>query len=193
MSAQSYTYNFDSPAGALGTSQTYYSVGGPSVTAYGWDVLVMPAQLYGNNTGIPSTSGLGSVEALGNGIDNYTFIGIDMANIWALSPASLELTLGVAPGLNSFYIDGGSSINNIPSARLSYTISESGNIKTVDFTTIPTNYQYIVIAGGNGVSYLGTLTYGVEVPEPTTFLLLGSIFGLVAFAKLKHDQLRALG
>jgi hypothetical protein len=198
-----YTWNFDTPAGLLGTSQTYTSTnngGAPNITitAYGLGRCTMggtmtsptasgcsATYLYGKNGG-GAEQGLGIyTDPTGdNEIYQGAFVQLNLTNLFLdISPAYGSITLGSVQA-NEYFTFWMNSTQGQPGSFL-YRGTGSGNPATV---TLGANNpgvdlgsdMFFSVGAQQGNVLLSTISatvpdppINVNAPEPASFVLAG--------------------
>ncbi len=195
-----YTWNFDSPTGNLGTSQAYTSTndGGlanVTITAYGFrstDWGLRATDLYGKNGGT-GEQGLGIAYTSDNEINPGYFVQLDLTNVLSqLSPLSGTLTIdSVQPG--EYYtlylgsskwklgtqVDSGTSTSGHPAVTLSAD-NPLSDLKTgVDFLGVGAHCGNVLLS-----SMTVTEDPNAKAPEPATMAMVGG--ALVGLASLRR-------
>src|SRR5581483_4343191 len=158
-SADSLSYSFNSPSGALGVSQQYI-VNGITLTAYGFDNSGHAINLYGKNDGGDEV-GLGIDRAPNHEIQTYNFVQLDVTALHSLNIQSALMSFGsLGALLLSGNEEGGST--NIMSEVMSY--------------------DYIGVRASSADVLLSSLSvsYSQGVPEPASLMLLGTALAGVA-------------
>ncbi len=169
------TFNFDSPTGVLGTSQTY-TAGGFTLTAYGFSSANTPTDLYGKNAG-GDQMGLGIADLPQHEIGGSAFVQVNLTPLLAQFTSGMLSISSVQPGEN-YDIWLSSSLG-----VLGTEIITNG---TLDNTPFPINFStgmpYLgVSAGTSGNVLLSTLSVTATTPEPATLSLFGIGLFLAAF------------
>jgi hypothetical protein len=194
-SAGSITFDFSSPGGPLGTSQTY-TAGTVTITAYGFRTNGDPSQLFGK-TGGTNENGLGLVHdescSTCDEIDNGHFVQLDLQNLFNQGyTLTLVLVQSVQSG-EGFKIFGSNTLGTLGTTSLASGSggvgSCSGNAACSVTVTDPGTYRFIGITATSADVLLSTLTATTPngpVPEPGTLLLMMSgLSGLWCFRRRK--------
>ena len=203
-------FTFASPAGTLGSTQTY-TVGGLTLTATGYKTLFISGgntqtALFGDNgsqwhNSYPNLVGLGlagyggaNVDGLGwnaNEIAQGTFIQISFSS--AVTSLELDMT-GVTQGVTVW----GSNTAGTPGTQLG-VFDDPHSSNYVNITGLSTAYKYYSIsATSDCYALLNEVQVGADpkpaVPEPATFALLGFALGCIGLVRLKALRLdRVIG
>jgi hypothetical protein len=166
-------YSFDSPTGKLSTSQQYFS-DGVLITAYGFDS-GKPDDLYG------TSSGLG-VSGTDREIESNSFVQLNLTNLYALNPTSVQMEIASSQQNESYAIFGSNTLGKLG------TEIQSGNLDAPSAFTLVSSaahYQYIGVEAETscGDILLEAVSANVSgVPEPGSFALLGAgLIGMAAF------------
>jgi len=171
-------YNFESPTWQLSTSQQYFS-DGVLITAYGYD-LGKPDDLYGKNSG-GDEFGLGLMGESDHEIQDNSFIQLNMANVWALNPTSVQMSIGSVQNGEGYTIFGSNTLGVLGTSLETGTLDAPASFTLVSNAK---NYEYIgVEATMCGDVLLSTVSANVSgVPEPGSFALMGvGLIGMAAF------------
>jgi hypothetical protein len=167
------TINFDSPSGALGTTQAY-----GAITASGYNSSKTPINLFGKTcAGVCDENGLGISGASDNEIVPGTFIQLDVTSLQGLT-VSFVMNSSTSPDAWSVFesssalaTSGSSTVNGTDEG--SHTITIGSGMKYLDFTA----------TAGNVL--LSSITY-TATPEPLSLALTGSgLLGLVLLRRRK--------
>ena len=170
------SYDFSTPAGPLGTSQTYTS-NGVTITASGYTLSGHHRRLFGK-TDSGDEHGLGLKGEDDHEIDTKHFIQLNLASLYShfgTSSLTVNLTIGsVQPG-EGYDIYGTNTAGSLAGA----TLLNSGTLDEIPFS-VTTGFQYLdVIArpgteeGGHSDVLLSSLCATSAVPEPAGLILFG--------------------
>ncbi len=176
-----WSFVFNNPTGNLPTTQAYTN-NGVTVTAHGYNALNIPTNLYGKNDG-GDEIGLGLAFPVGttdHEIQPGTYIQLDMAQFWAQNPTNVTMSFGSVQQGEGWKIFGSNSLGSIGA----FLMSGSANYPTT--VGIPGSfgaYQYLGITASTGDILLSTLSGKMRVPEPSTYLILGSTLLLVGLRR----------
>ncbi len=177
-------YNFTSPLGTLGTSQSY-TASGVTITAYGFNGVGGTAKLYGKNDG-GDEIGLGIAGGSDNEINKVNFVQLDLSNLWANNPTSLAMAFGSVQSGEGWKIYGSNTLGTLSTLLF----SGSADYPTAfNFPSIPNSYKYIGIQASGGDVLIASLSGNiVPTPEPATYLLLGSTLLLVGAVTMRRKK-----
>lgn len=169
-SANTLSYNFNTPSGVLGTSQQYTS-NGIILTAYGFDNSSNPINLYGKNGG-GDENGLGIARAPDSEIQTYNFVQLDVTNLHSLNILSALISLGSVQDGEGWKIYGSDTLGTLGTLLL----TGSQDLGSTDIMSEVKNYDFIGIQASSHDVLLSALTidYSQNVPEPASLLLLGT-------------------
>jgi hypothetical protein len=157
------TWNFDSPTGTLGTSQTYTS-GGITLTAYGFSSPSNPTDLYGKNLGTDE-QGLGISGLPQDEIGGTSFVQVDLAPIMSYNNGALTIDSVQTGESYDIWIS-----NTL--GQPGTLIIANGTMNNTAFTVSLTQGTYLGIsAGKSGNVLLNSLTV---TPEPASLALFGT-------------------
>lgn len=181
--ATSIDFNFDNPTGILGTSQNYTS-GGVTITAYGYNGNGTTTDLYGKQDG-GDENGLGLKDYSDYEISTNSFVQLDLTNLWAVNPGSLDMSIGSVQWGESWKIFGSDVLGT-----LGTDIQNGTTDAPLDFTLTgkAEHYTYLGVEAGSGNVLLSTLSVDpTQAPEPSSILLLGTgLLGIGAFGRKLH-------
>jgi fimbrial isopeptide formation D2 family protein/uncharacterized repeat protein (TIGR01451 family) len=145
-------WNLWAPTGPLGTSQSY-TMGGITITAYGFDNSGTPIALYGKNQG-GDENGLGISVAKDYEITTANFIQLDINQLIASGAVSAEMWIGSVQDGEGYDIYGSATLGNIGTKFI------AGG--TLDGTLFPVpsfgSYRYIGVRASAGNVLLGALS-----------------------------------
>lgn len=175
------TWNFNSPAGILGTSQTY-TVDGITLTAYGFSSPGNPTDLYGKNSG-GDEKGLGINGLSNDEIGGTSFIQLNLSQLLAQYNTGF-LTLGSVQKGENYDVWLSSGLGT-----LGTEIVTNGTLDQIQFpVSLVKGSPYLGIsAGSSGNVLLGSLSVN-QTPEPTTLALFGTGLILAAFLFRRYDR-----
>lgn len=175
-SANTLAYSFGVPTGALGTSQAY-TQNGITLTAYGFDNSSRPIDLYGKNSG-GDEIGLGLSRMPDNEIQTYNFVQLDVTSLHSLNLFDAFLSIGSVQNGEGWKLYGSNTLGTLGTLLL----SSSQDLGTTNIMSDVMNYDYLSIQASSHDVLLSALTVDyntTRVPEPASFLLLGSgVLGL---------------
>ncbi len=160
------TWNFDSPTGPLGTSQTYTS-GGITITASGWAGTNTPTNLYGKLAG-GNENGLGLASYPNFEINTQSFINLDLTNLANQGIFTGQLVIGSVQAGEGYKICFGSAPGNLGTVSSCFTGSLDNTPFTIDWSQGP----FVGITATSGNVLVGSLAANSVVPEPATLTLL---------------------
>jgi len=171
-----YLFNFDSPTGTLGTSQSYTN-NFVSVTATGYNNNGTTTALFGKMDG-GDENGLGIANGSDHEITTANFVQLNLSSLLDVDPQSLSFTIGSSTGEDAW------KVYESNSAGVLGTLVASGNNENPQSITVP-SAQYLSFQASAGNVLLSTITANTQVntPEPMTILTLASGLALTAFAK----------
>ena len=187
-----YTWNFDSPGGTLGTSQTYTNQG-LSITAYGLtctsSTTCRAVDLYGKNSGT-GEQGLGINGELDGEINPGSYVQLDISNILALAPTSGSITIDSVQSGETFTL-WANNAQGAPGTQFdSGTRTGSSSVVTLSANNpgsyVGSGYDFLSVGASSGNVLLSTITASVNTnaPEPATFALVGG--ALIGLASLRR-------
>jgi hypothetical protein len=106
------TWDFSTPLGTLGTSQTY-TVNGLTITAYGFTNSGTPTKLYGKQEG-GDENGLGIANTSSDHeIDTKNFVQMDLQNVIASGATTAQMKVGSVQSGESYNIYGSNTLGTI--------------------------------------------------------------------------------
>jgi hypothetical protein len=197
--AKADTFDFSTPSGVLGTSQSYTS-GTLTITAYGFmlpggtgcsanSLTNCATYLYGKNQG-GGESGVGiAYDPLHEDeISSADFVSLDMSNLADNNIFSGDLMIGSVQAGESFEVCIGSdlsSLNNCTSPIVGD--GSNGGIVSVPINWTSDNY----VVGITGVQMDVLVADGFQtVPEPGSLMLFGTgLLGMAGFLRRKMFKL----
>jgi len=168
-------YNFDSPTGKLNTSQQYFS-DGVLITAYGYDS-GKPDDLYGSHSGL-------GVAGTDDEIQTNSFVQLNLTNLWALNPTSVQMSISGSQQDVTYAIFGSNTLGKLG------TEIQSGDLdapSTFTLVSSAAHYEFIGVEAETMCAdvLLTTVSANVSidcVPEPGSFALMGAgLIGMAAF------------
>ena len=173
-------YNFGSPTGTLGTSQTYTS-SGITITAYGFSGAGASMDLYGKNAGGDEV-GLGLNGTLNDEIGTTNFVQLNLTNLLATNPASITMSIGSVQEGEGWNIYVSNTLGTLGTFLQTGTTDFS---KTFTLNSLPKGDAFVSVQASSGNVLLSTLaTTGSSVPEPGSAAILGAgLLGIGFFAK----------
>jgi hypothetical protein len=160
-----FSYNFNTPTGTLGTTQTY-TAGGVTITALGFNSSNSPIDLYGKNDG-GDESGLGLVGTSDHEITTSNYVQLDLQNIYNQYPtATLSMILGSVQDGESGKIYGSNTAGAL--GTFLFTVSDESSFN------VPGGYRYIGVEAGAADVLITTLSVNaVPVPPGVILALTG--------------------
>jgi hypothetical protein len=197
--ATTFTWNFSSPSGDVGPTQTYTSTPGSiTIDASGWSTssaftsgtswqLSSPVatDLFGKNAGLGET-GLGLASFADTEIVPATLVQLDLLNLQSANLKNLTMTIGSLQTGEAFAVfNSDTAAANLATGTL---LQEGTGGGTLTFT-IPglisnlDRYVWITAISGNVLLDDG-LSATTSVPEPATLLMIG--LGLVGLAGIRR-------
>ena len=183
-SADTITWNFNSPTGTLSKHQVYTATSVPggntiAITAYGYSSDDTAAKLYGKNDGT-GEMGLGLAGESANEINPPSFIQLDLGNLINNGGfASLSVTMGsLSPPDDSFILYASSTLGSSGGVELAsggYLADGKQDVQTVSFPLL-SNFSdstpYLTAYSSNGSVLLESVSASSSpVPEPATVAL----------------------
>jgi hypothetical protein len=176
-----YIWDFSTPTGTLGTSQTYPSSPvGITLTAFGFLNNGTGTALYGKQGGVDE-NGLGFNLDGDHEINTSGFILVDLTNLKnAGTVTALSIIIDSVQSTESYDIYGSNVSGSLGTLLIGAGTSSDTSI--VLSTTIPTNYQFLGVTAHSANILLTSMSATVEegggggqlTPEPVSFLLVGT-------------------
>jgi hypothetical protein len=145
------TYDFSSPTGALGTSQTY-TAGGVTITAYGFTTGGTATNLFGKAGG-GDENGVGISNGGNNEIDSTHVVSIDANAIYANfghTPAQMQLKVGSSQSGETYDVYGSNSA--FTGGSLGTLIVSASNLDNTYFNINPGSFRYINVTAHNSTN-----------------------------------------
>ena len=180
------TWNFDSPTGVLGTSQTY-TAGGITLTAYGFSNVNSPTDLYGKSLGA-SEQGLGIAGLPNNEIGGSAFVQVNLSPLFPQFTSGMLSIGSVQPGENyDIWVS-----NTLGVLGTEIIVNGTGEDTQIPISFVDGSPFLGISAGTSGNVLLSTLTVS---PEPASLSLFGIGLFLAAFlvrrSKLSLNRLES--
>ena len=168
------TWNFDSPTGMLGTSQTY-TAGGITLTAYGFSNMNSPTDLYGKNLGT-GEQGLGIAGLPQNEIGGSGFVQVNLSPLFPQFSSGMLSIGSVQPGENyDIWVS-----NTLGVLGTEIIVNGTGNDTQIPINFVDGSPYLGISAGSSGNVLLSTLSV-TSTPEPASLSLFGIGLFLAAF------------
>jgi len=172
------TWDFSSPHGSLGNSQTYTGTGtlGLVVTAYGFNGS-SPRHLFGKDEG-GDENGLGLVDTFDNELNAGTgqFIQLDVSKLFG-QVTNVEVEMGSSTHPDAWEILESNSLGTVGTH-----VVLTGSNESLDSITLDSNYKYLTFEATDGNVLLDSMqatetrhSDTAPVPEPTSIVLLGTV------------------
>lgn len=192
------TWNFNSPTGALGTSQTYYSnPDNVAITAYGFTCSnadlsnCTTKDLYGKNDGV-NENGLGLANGGDNEIQTNQFVQLDLTNLFKLLPLGETFTIDSVQ-LGEGFAFYQSNTQGVAGTLLSTYVGTGPTQVSQPLTLSAANGDFISVAaygtGDVAIHSLSATIGSVDAPEPATLALVGG--ALIGLASLRRRKARS--
>lgn len=170
------TFNFNVPSGTLGNSQVY-TVGGVSITAYGFNGSSSPTDLYGKNGG-GDENGVGLAGETNSEINvGQGFIQLGLSGL--VGP--FTITIGSTTGSDAWKIIGSNMLGSATGTAILSGGDESPH-------TITTSAKYLTVEATAGNVLLDQFTATSSVPEPGAISLVASGLALIGMSRLKRKK-----
>lgn len=164
------TYDFSSPSGTLGTSQSYTS-NGVTITARGYDNFNNLTNLFAKNAGSDEI-GVGIASDVDHEIGTNNFVQLDLANLWVLNPTTFSMSIGSVQSSESWKIYESNSAGVLGTLLLAGTTDAPSSVV---LNPIPRSSRYLSVQAGAANVLLNSLSADpAAVPEPGSMGLLGS-------------------
>ncbi|HWW82179.1 MAG TPA: Ig domain-containing protein, partial [Vicinamibacterales bacterium] len=137
-------FNFDSPLGALGTSQTY-TVGGLTITAYGYTNSGTAVELNAKNMG-GDEFGVGINGAAEEEIDPNHFVQLDLSQLEAAGVTNPQMMISSIQAGEGYNVYGSNTLGSLGTKLV------SAGTMDVTLFTIPgyPTYRYIAVQASSG-------------------------------------------
>jgi hypothetical protein len=156
------TWNFLSPLGTLGTSQTY-TVNGITITAYGYTNAGVPYALYGKNSGADEM-GLGLNALSDDEIDSAHFVQLDLANVISSGAPGVQLSIGSVQSGEGYNVYGSNTLGSLGTLLIGNSSLDSALFNVPNFPT----YRYVSIQATTGNVVIAALTIPMASCTATT-------------------------
>ncbi len=147
------TWNFASPTGNQGNSQSY-TVNGIAITAYGFTNSGRPTALIGRNDG-SDLYGLGIDATSSNEIDASNFVQLDLTNVVAKNGQNLMITVTNVLSGESYNVYGSNTLGSIGTLLLSNQTLDGTPLAIPNFAS----YKYIGVRAVVGNVLLGAVSF----------------------------------
>jgi large repetitive protein len=152
------TLFFNSPSGSLGNSKAY-SIGGTTVTAYGFNNNGTATALYAqNNIGV-TDDGVGIDAVSNNQIDTAHFVQLDLTAALAAGATNIQIAIAgfnQCQGSESYDIYGSNTLGSIGTLLVG-----AGNRNTTLFSVNLGTYKYLSVRAHSGNVLLEQLSFSI--------------------------------
>jgi hypothetical protein len=186
--AATQTWDFSSPSGTLGVSQTYTSTPGSiQIVAYGFNgtptAKGTATALFGKNLG-GTENGLGTNLGTDNEIDLSHFVELDLHNLIGLS---LNLGINSLQGPDMYDVFSSNALNGTfnlipPANRTATSFGPLAITSANDFLAVSATAADVLISGASTTSGSGSPT-----PEPRFYgIVLAGLLGLAGIVYRKR-------
>ena len=174
--AATYTWNFDVPAGAVGSSSHTYqnTTNAYNLIAHGYKNNGDGSELYGKSDGAGET-GLGLSSDGDHEIDNAHFIQLDVSDLKNHGLSNLTMLVGSVQSGEGFKIYGSNTAGSL--GTLLVTGDGSGGVVQSILVPSYSTYQYFSLTASSANVLLENGLTASSVPEPA-FFQLASLLGL---------------
>ena len=200
LSATTYNWAFNSPAGAIPCGATYCSqsftsdTGNKLITAYGYDFSNVKSQLYVKTAGGDET-GLGLVNDTSgpnDEIDSKHYVQLDFGAVKSLNPSSVSMVIGsvqTSPAQETWILWGSNTLGQ-KGVQVATGVTDYPN--AISVSSYLGTYSYLSVSAGvndvliNSVAAVASGT-PPPVPEPASIFLFGT--GVLALGRRLRGKL----